>query len=544
MKRLLTIPLFLLIGALMGLTTKPTRTALPYLSHTIDDIIPGEYWCGYHTTDGHLWAINYGGGITDLTSALPGGLTITKAAMCFNLFRVIASDGTIWQSTQYNQSLSWSQITTDSTGATITNAMWIDGYQDTYAFLRTDSSLWYGGNDNPGIFYTAGSQFMRPTAMAPGVKFQKVKVSQYGVLAETSDSTKLYYWAAGAGATQTAIYNFSGKGTGKVTWFDLSNGNPFSYVIFAVVQQSAGSPYGHPYAMGNDWSKWGAASAQSFSSFTDLYTQWGLTSPVREICVNFQTTVFNDSAQNMYATGMNVQGEVGIGSEAVNSYYYVNYPTGFYGWDGVGGEYPVTGMHQIGIGVHWVHIFSNKFFTYYHGASDINDSLYFWGRNKTEVQPFGLAMNVSYNDSVPNALDVLSPTMGSPFAINSTKSLRWVRPAPSAGSNQTINTTSTTLTAGGHSALLINVANSTDTVKYPYASYAWSYESGPAGITPTIVSPSSKSTSVNGMTANGVYIFKMVETNSNAGQDTANVKITVNNIACNCIVFPQKITLH
>jgi len=383
---------------------------------------------------------------------------------------------------------------------------------------------------------------MRPTALAPGVSFQKVRISQYGVVAETSDSTKLYYWAAGAGSTPTTIFPFTGKGTGKLTWFDLSNGNAFSYVIFAVVQQTAGSPYGHPYALGNDWSKWGAASAQSFSSFTDLYTLWGLTSLVREICVNFETTHITDSAGNMYGTGMNVMGEVGIGSEAVNSYYYVNYPTGLYGWDGVGGEYPVTGMQQIGIGTHWVHLYSNKFFTYYKFATDDKDSLHSWGRNKTEVQPFGLAMNISFNDLVPNALDVLTPTMGSPFAINSTKSLRWVSPAPSAGSNQTINSTSTTLTAGGHSALLINVANSTDTVGYPYVSYAWSYESGP--VTPTIVSPSSKSTGVSGMTANGVYTFHLTETNSNTGQDTANVKVTVNNIACNCILSPRKIILH
>src|SRR6185437_3934799 len=114
----------------------PSRAKPMFLSHTIDDIVAGEYWCGYHTTDNHLWAINYGGGIADLTTSLPGGLAVIKATMCFNLFRVVASDGTIRQSTHYNEPLSWSQITTDSTGATITNAAWIDGYQDTYAFLR------------------------------------------------------------------------------------------------------------------------------------------------------------------------------------------------------------------------------------------------------------------------------------------------------------------------------------------------------------------------------------------------------------------------
>lgn len=501
----------------------------------VKEAIPMEYWGGYQGSDNNLYAI-YGGTITQLT--LPSSRLIQKAAGCFNLFRITATDGSIWQSNQYNQGLGWTQITTDSTGATINNAGgWINGYADNYVFIKTDSSLWFGGADDPGIFHSSGSVFMRPYKMTTtSAKFRKAIICARGVYAVSSDSTQLYYWGPGAGTTPTTIYTFSGQGTGKIIDFACSNGNAFTSATFAIIQRTFGSPYGHPYALGQGYGFWGSSVSQNFTTFTDLYTQWGLTSLVKEINVNFQTTVFLDSAGNMGALGWNVQGEVGNGIEFVNRYTYVNWPN--YGWDGQGGENVVFGVQWINGGTKFVDVWSNLFFTYWHVAKDISGNLWYWGRNKTQVMayPYYLSFSgsPSPNEAQTNGLDVLSPTMRDPFSITSSKVLNWQVPTIST-TNQNISTTTTTLTVGGHPALAINSANSTDTINYRPSTYSWSQTSGPAGA--HIVSPTSKTTSVTGLT-NGVFLFDIITVDNNTAINHATLQVTVSGVNSSYIPFP------
>lgn len=490
-------------------------------SHLIDDIIPMEYWGGYHTSDNHLWALNFGNGIVDLTASFPGGRLVKKAGGGFNSFFVVCTDGTLWESSAYNTTLSWTQIPTDSSNATISNALWINAYEVNFVIVRSDSSLWFGGDDAPGIFHSSGTIYMRPLQMTTTlVKFRKAIICSRGVYAISSDSLSLYYWGPGAGQTPTTIYTFGGSGTGKIIDVGASNGNAFTSATFAIIQQTSGSPYGRPEALGQGYGFWGSGTPQNFTSFTDLYSQWGLTSLVKEITVNFQTTVFVDSAGKMGACGWNVQGEVGNGQEFVNRYTYVNWPN--YGWDGAGGENVVTGVQWIGTGVNFQHVSSNLFFTYWHGALDVNDSVYTWGRDKTQVQPFPIALNTTDNAAQPNWFDVLVPTMGHPFAINSTKTLNWTSPTIGISGTTAVRSISDTLTVTGHPALAINASNITDTVEYTPATYTWSKVSGPAG--DHIVSPNSKSTVITGLST-GTYVYQILTVDNNQGMNLATVTL-------------------
>ena len=485
---------------------------------SIIDIVPMEYWCGYVGSNDTLYAL-YG---TMIPLPLPSARLVRKSAGCFNLFRTLATDGSLWQSQQYNAgSMSWTQIPTDSSGASI-NGLWINGYADNYILLNSDSSLSAGGTDDAFIFHSSGSVFMRPYKFSGAIKFRKALYCARGIYAVTSDSTSLYYWGAGAGTTPTSIYTFSGQGTGKIIDFACSNGNAFTSATFAVIQQTSGSAYGKPYALGQGYGFWGSATPQNFTTFTNLYSQWGLSSLVKEICVNFETTTIIDSIGNMFATGWNVMGEVGIGSEYVNRYTYVNWPN--YGWDGNGGENPVTGLPQIGAGTHWEHVYSNLFFTYYHAATDINDSCWFWGRNKTAVQPRGYVLNTTDNAAQPNALDILSPSMASPFGETSIKILNWTGPTIGISGTTTLNISTTSLTATGHPALAINASNNSDTVNYHPSAWAWSKVSGPSG--DVIVSPSSQTTSISGLVS-GTYVYQVLTTDNNQGMNLASVTLNV-----------------
>ena len=502
-------------------------------SSVIRKCIPMEYQSYYLTSSDILYAIYQSNNVVALP--LPGGRTTVDAAGCFNLVRACGNDGSVWYSPQYNSlsAFSWTSIPTDSTGAAINYAMLMSGYADNYTIIGTDSLLRFGGVDDPGIFHSSGSVFMRPYKMTTGSqKFRKAIICAFGVWALSSDGMTVYNWTAGSGQTPTT-YTFAGKGTGKVLDITSGNGNAFSNAVFVVIQQTAGSAYGWPYVQGAGYGLWGSGTPQSFASFTDLHTQWGLTSMVSEIVVNSMTTHFIDSLGNMYGTGFNVQGEVGNGSEFVNRYTYPSWPN--YGWDFTQENPITTGVIQIGTGRKYSHIFTNGFFTFYYNALDVNDSLYVWGRNKTVVLPVGPngtrtgLLDFADNPNNPNAQDVLVPTLAHPFTQNNL-TLNWFGPVISAGSTQNITTSSTTLAMTGHPALLINSTNSSDTINYSPASYLWTKVSGPN--TPTITSASSKTTTVTGL-VNGTYVFNVFTIDSNTGQNSANVTVNVNIPAAN-----------
>jgi hypothetical protein len=245
--------------------------------------------------------------------------------------------------------------------------------------------------------------------------------------------------------------------------------------------------------------------------------------PIREIAVDHNTIHYIDSAGKLWGTGFNSMGEVGNGQEFVNKYYYPGYPG--YGWTFTDYENPTGLPVQISSKTDWKHLYSNNWFGFYKCASDNNDSIYSWGRNKALVLGNGLE---NFEEATsPDALDVLVPTMVHPLQATC-QLYDFNRPTLSAGTNQAISTPNTTLTATGNSALLIArthpAANGIDTAGYSWVSYAWSQVSGPS--TASISSPTARSTTVTGL-VNGTYVFRVLATDNNTGQDTASLRVTV-----------------
>jgi len=479
-----------------------------------------EYFAPYLGSNGTLYAYTSGTGLP-VALPLPGGQTVAKVGGTFNRVVVVTNNNTLYQDEYYNQDPTiWTQIATDGTGAAINDAVNVWGCEDTYVLLRSDGSLWYGGNDFPGIFNTSGNFFspIKLTAAGSTLKFTSAVISAYGVLAICTDGS-VYQWVPGSGTNPTHI-TFSG-GTGKALMVANGNGNQWACASFAIVQMTPGSNYGHPYAWGNNSAIWGSATAQSFTTPTDLYAQMGLKSNVAQIVCGYQTMHLIDSLGNMYGAGDNVQGEVGNGQEFVNRYTYAGWPN--YGWDFASGENPAP-FTQIGAGIKWANCYSNSFFTFYWYAQDVNGNVYSWGRGKSYVLGAGAWGGYVWNPADPNLFDQSSPTLVTPLT---TPLLIYnvTLPVRGAGPNQTISTSSTTISVTGQPLWEVNSNNIKDTLCCSYASFQWVQESGPAGA--TIVSPTSKSTMVNGL-KNGTYRFRVLTTDVHNGMDTASVQIVCN----------------
>ena len=247
----------------------------------------------------------------------------------------------------------------------------------------------------------------------------------------------------------------------------------------------------------------------------------GLKSNVAQIMCGYQTMHLIDSLGNMYGAGDNVQGEVGNGQEFVNRYTYAGWPN--YGWDFNSGENPAP-FTQIGAGIKWANLFTNSFYTFYWYAQDVNGNLYSWGRGKSYVLGAGAWGGYTWNPADPNLFDQSSPTLVTPMT---TPLLIYnvTLPVRGAGPNQTISTSSTTISVTGQPLWEVNSTNIKDTLCCSYASFQWVQESGPTGA--TIVSPTSKTTIVNGL-KNGTYRFRVLTTDAHNGMDTASVQIICN----------------
>jgi alpha-tubulin suppressor-like RCC1 family protein len=224
--------------------------------HPMKKLIMQEYWIGAVGSDNILytWGINW-----DNTTAhpLPGGRTIKDAGALFNAFTVVANDGTFWYSAFYNTAglASWTQVPTDTNGTAINNAIACWGFESTYWFLKSDSSLWQGGNDYFQVLGTSGNT-LRPVQISPsGVKIKSIRMANSSsaknpIMAVSSDSLTVYLWAAGSGnapTTQTTTI-----GTHKIIDALTDGGNQFGYVNYYLVQMTPNSAYGHPVVMGNN----------------------------------------------------------------------------------------------------------------------------------------------------------------------------------------------------------------------------------------------------------------------------------------------------
>jgi|GEM_PF-294801 len=480
----------------------------------IKKVIVCEYRVFYIGSDNNVYGWNGGGAL----KVFPiGGNKVVDGDGAFNQFRVLDDKGYIWSS-RVDWTLVTDRVETDTTGAAFDKNVKVFAYKNTTLTVRTDGSLWYYGNDDYNLFSTAGVTGMRPVQLSPaGMQIKKVALGSTRIVALTV-AGDVYEWVIGKGKTPV-------KKTIPAPAIDVFASH-FDYAG-CIVEASAGATSGDPYVWGTSWGSWGAKGGPTYSTPTNLSTLWGLKYPIKEISVDWNTTHYIDTQGDMYGFGFNSQGEVGNGEEFVNKYTYSTFPG--YGWTFTDSENPVTAPAvQIGKGVKWSKLYSNNWFGFYKYAQAENGDLYSWGRGKALV--LGNGFSCVQEAAHPNALDVLVPTLVTPMSTTS-QSYDWTPPAISAGVNQTITSTTATLTGTATAPQLIKnsavAANGINRVGYNIISYKWTQVSGPAA---TITNPNSATTTVTGMTP-GTYVFNLLTTDNNTGTQSANVTITVSSTA-------------
>lgn len=493
-------------------------------AQTIVKPIDAEYRSGFICSDGTLRAFNNGSSSVVVFPFQGGATSWVDGAGGFNSFRMIDNLGKIWTNRNDNTT-NFTATPTDSAGATISDAWGIDAMADTYTFLRADSSVWMGGDDTLHLAHSTGGVQMRPIKISGALKFKKVLVGFFRIVGLTSTGD-VYEWIRNSGNITPV------QKTIPRPAIDIWTSH-YDYAGCLIPNATGSQTMGYAYVWGSQFGAWQGTT--SYAQPTNVMSIWGISGPLKQVCANWNATHVIDSLGRMYGNAYsNTSGELGNGTEFANKYTY----SAPYSWTFTDGENPSgSAMVQIGIGTTWVKMWSNTFFTFYKFSQDASGNYYFWGRDKAMVSGRGYINN--QEASYPNALDVTVPTLVTPLTATR-KTYNFQLPTIAAGSNQTITTSSTTLTATGHPALLINAANSTDTLAYTPSSWSWTQLSGPAC---TITSPTSKSTTVTGMTT-GIYTFKVLMTDNNGGTATGQMTVTAAVSTCNCLSSPIKIILH
>ena len=471
------------------------------------------------------------GSSTILPFPLPGGRTVKYCVGGFNTYVAAAGDGTLWIN-QNDFTTNWTQFATDSGAGPINTAILPDAMANNYLFISsTDSSLWYGGADTLHLLHSTGGGNYNFIKISGSLKIKKARIGLFRILALTTTG-QVYEWARNSGSITPTQKTLPGAGYA----LDIEASH-YDYAIAIIPNAGESSGYGWPYVWGTQYGVWGGSSA--YTQPTAVKMLWGLTVPIRQVSAAWNTTHVIDSLGHMWGLAYTqTNGELGNGIEYANRYDY----SAPYSWTFADGEHPSGApMVQIGAGITWRKMYACNWFGFYLLATDENDSLYFWGRDKALVSFRGY-LNAN-EENYPNALDVLSPLQVHPLAAVR-KTYNFTLPSLSAGTDQTVTAAAGTLTASGHPALLINSSIGTDTLDYRFAAFTWTCMAMPSGApAPTFGTPTLKTTTVSGL-RNGSYTFQVISTDNNSGTSKAVVNWTVNIPATNCLSFPFRVKIN
>ena len=453
----------------------------------------------YNTTTGHV----------EFMPFLINGRKAVDMSAGFNVITLLDDQGYIWlQDKGKNTATRWD---TDSAGNPFNGNVSIYGYYFTYLSIRNDGSIWYWGGDDYKFY--GGVTMTRPVKLhtPAGVKF--TKISTGNALLALSTTGDVYYWDKGDS-------NYIKVPLPRPA-SDIAASH-MGYYIAVVPDDITVSKDGWPYAWGPESKYWGSQTPAAPTAPVSIKALWNMPYPIREINANQNTVHWIDTQGDMYGMGDNANGEVGNGEEIVN--HTEKYATP-YAWNW--GKYGLMVMSPVKIlpGTKWKHLFTGNAYVFYNYANDVNDSLYFWGRNKSFVGGDGAVNN--QEGTWPNALDVLKPSMRTPIAITPlmTTAYDFTPYTLKTPAKQTVITTSAVLSATATASVL--KAAGKPNYGYTIVKYQWAQVSGPN--TATITSPNVLSTTATGL-ATGTYIFSIQTTDNNTGTITAYDTIVVNNV--------------
>ncbi|HEU4471297.1 MAG TPA: T9SS type A sorting domain-containing protein [Flavisolibacter sp.] len=463
-----------------------------------------EYKVGYLASDSNFYSFTN----QVMQPYNLGGKKVVDVCAGFNVLIMLDNEGYVWRHVQNNTvPVRWN---TDTTGAAFNNNIAIYGYYPTYTSIRSDSSLWYWGEDNYNLF-PGTAWITKPIKLSPpGMKVKKVVMG--GKILVLTTNGQVWEWTKNGSLTPTQI-NIPRPA------IDIF-GSHWNYQGCIIPDPApASQTMGYPYVWGSEFGFWGGTAP--YSQPTPIRNLWNLTAPIKEIATSYNTTHYIDSLGRMFGIGDNPNGEVGNGQELVN--HSDIYPTPF-AWSWNKGEKWVGAPPvEIGVGIRWKKLFSNNTLAFFKYAQDENDSLYSWGRNKA------LALGNGYLNmqeaQLPNAMDVLVPTMVSPLSAKY-QQYNFTKHTINAGPDQTITSSVATLSGSGTPSKLTATGplnNGRPTITYDFVSYLWTKISGAGG---AITSPNSLNTTVTGLTT-GTYKFKLLITDNNTGTIADTVTINV-----------------
>ena len=469
-----------------------------------------EYKAAYLYSDSIVRSFSFNNG-TGRVEFLPYPIGDRKAvdiSTGFNRITILDDQGFVWQSDAGLNSCSrWSK---DANGHVFDGNVFICGYFQTFLSIRDDGTIWYWGTDDYQFY--AGTAQVAPIKInqPAGVKF--VSLAAGNVLLGLTSTGDVYQWNKGN-------INYVKVNLPRPACSIASSQLDFHLAL--VTDGNASDTVGYPYAWGSESQHWGGTgTSYPPSAPIALRVPWQLTVPINRLRVSDNSIIYIDANRDMFGIGDNANGEVGNGQELVN--HAEKYPTP-YAWSWTKNEF-LTGPVPIHIapGIKFKSLSIGGPFTFYHYARDVNDSIYFWGRNKSFVGGDG-AVNIQ-ESTYPNALDVLTPSMRTPIGVTADKivSYNFTKYTLRAGPKQNITTTTAVLTAKGTPSTL--TAPGRPNYGYTVVKYQWTKLSGPSC---TIVSPNKDTSNVTGLTT-GTYIFSIQMTDNNTATISAYDTIVVN----------------
>ncbi|MBN9385178.1 MAG: T9SS type A sorting domain-containing protein [Chitinophagaceae bacterium] len=451
----------------------------------------------FNTTSGHV----------EFTPFQIGGRKAVDISTGFNRITMLDDQGYVWVNNGGQSTATrWDK---DAYGNAFNGNVSIYGYFFTYLSIRSDGSIWYWGGDDYKFY--GGKTLNAPVKLhtPPGVKF--TKISTGNALLALSTTGDVYYW-------DKTDSNYTKIPLPKPA-SDIAASH-MGYYIAVVPDDINTSKMGWPYAFGPESKYWGSEVPAAPTAPVSIKALWKMTYPIREINANQNTLHYIDSQGDMYGMGDNANGEVGNGEELVN--HAEKYATP-YAWNW--GKYGlmVSSPAKILPGTKWKHLFTGNSFVFYNYATDVNDSLYFWGRNKSFVGGDGVSN--SMEATLPNALDVLKPTLRTPLKLKPTDATiysfsPYTLKAPA---KQKIGNNSATLSATATPSTLSFPGK--PNYGYTIVKYQWAQVSGPN--TATITSPNALNTTVTGLVT-GTYVYSIQTTDNNTGTITAYDTLVVN----------------
>jgi hypothetical protein len=394
----------------------------------------------------------------------------------------------------------------------------IQGFYATALALK-NGELWYwninnvGGRDgakdilNQGYLGTVPKKLIQP----PNKTLTKIVSAS-----STSFGSLTYVWALASDGTvwrwdqtHTTPFQVTG-GWAANSVIDVALVGPNAYVVVTNTNQICAWGYLGNYVGAQPL--WQNTNPQNITS---LWTNAGLDFPIKKIVGTYNTLHIIDANNDLFASGSNVQGNIGNGVQTASWKTNVEpYAWSFENGLLVQGPLQVPGK--------WKNIVSNNTVVFYLYGQDMNNNWYSWGRNKAEVLGNGITTNSSnaaiypeyYNIPAPRLVTPLTQTWSIlPVDINANRA-----PIANAGINQYLTDVTSTTLYGSGSHQQQPTASLTVTM-----AYAWTKTSGP---TCTITSPTAQNTTVTGMTP-GTYVFRLTVTNSNNLTDFIEVTVIV-----------------